>query len=76
MLRTKLCMLQSLYKLFCYKVDGYIRKYDDTKYLALIYCDEIYGRISYLVLIKRNVFYIFILKNMRKTKLIQMMIYL
>ena len=35
-------MVQSLYVLWCksFKVDAYIRKYDETKYLALFYSDE------------------------------------
>ena len=49
-------------KPFCiilYKVDGYIRKHDSTKYLALFRSDEkyerIFDRIRYLIIWKSNI---------------------
>ena len=40
-------------------VDGYIRKYDETKYLALFHFNEkyerIFERISYLIKLKNNI---------------------
>ena len=41
------------------KVDGYIRKYDSTKYIELFYSDEkherMFDRISYLIMLARNI---------------------
>ena len=41
------------------KVDGYTRKYDSTKYLALYHSDEKYeinfNRIWYLIMLKSNI---------------------
>ena len=41
------------------KIDGYTRKYDSTKYLALFHCDEknerIFDRRSYSNMLKSNI---------------------
>ena len=61
------------------KINGYIRKYDGTKYVGLFYSGKtfkrIFYRIRYLIMLKSNI-QTFILINIRKSKLVQMMIYL
>ena len=45
MLHTKFCMVQSHLCIIFDKVDGYIRKYDKTKYLSLFHPGEKHERI-------------------------------
>ena len=49
------------------KVDGYIRKYDSTKYLALFHSDEkyerLFDRIRYLVMLKGNISGVYLQKQ-------------
>ena len=44
MLHTKLHAMHSLYVIYD-NIDGYIGKYDGTKYLSLIHSDEIFDKI-------------------------------
>ena len=40
------------------KVEGYIKKYDKTRYLALFYSEifnEVFNRIKYLIRLKNNI---------------------
>ena len=67
-----------LYIKFC-KVDGLVRDYDGTKCLVLFSLGKnvtIYDRIKYLTALKRGITYMFFLIIMRKSNLIQMMIFL
>ena len=56
MLHTKLYMVQSHLCIIFDKVDGYIRKYDETKYLSLFHSGQKYERslerIRYLIMLK------------------------
>ena len=60
------------------KIDGFIRSYSGTRYLALFGSekyDAIYNRIRYLVNQKSNITYIFLTIS-QKSKLILMVLYL
>ena len=61
-----------------YKIDGFIRVYDGTRYLVLFGAekyDSIYKRIRYLIGIKNGITHVFSVINVR-LKLILIILYL